>query len=215
VRRALATALLLCAAACGTVQVDMNEPRRVVGTENAVRVDAEISGEDVQAGAHVPITYTITNQRTVPIAVADLVPATSYDPESQTITVDIGSDVPGMTLLPRLISIAPGEKKTFTTTARITFALPRNRDGGHTDPLTGLRLRINFLGDTSGSFQQLIGIPERGIADPKLADELFPMWLERNEVLYTNAVPMRWQAMVPDGAEVQTRSAPPVRRRRP
>ena len=41
-------------------------------------------------------------------------------------------------------------------------------------------------------FEKLIAIPERGVFDPKLADELFPKWLERNQTLYTNALPMRW-----------------------
>ena len=210
-KRLLALAvLLLSAMSCATTNVNMDEPRRVVGTENAVRIDAEIIGEEVQNGAHVPITYAITNQRATAIAVADLIPTTAYDPETQTLTVDIGTEVPGNTLLPRLISIAPGEKKTFNTMARMVFALPRNGDAHRAAPLTELRLRLNFLGDTSGGFQQLIGIAERGIADPKLADELFPIWLERNEVVYTNAVPMRWK-----GSEDSTDAPRPAVRRRP
>jgi hypothetical protein len=210
-RRLLGSAvLLLCATSCATTNVNMDEPRRVVGTENAVRIDAEILGEEVQNGAHVPITYVITNQRTTAIAIADLLPTTAYDPETQTLTVDIGTEVPGNTLLPRLISIAPGEKKTFNTMARMVFALPRNSDAHRAAPVAELRIRVNFLGDTSGGFQQLIGIPERSIADPKLADELFPIWLERNEVVYTNAVPMRWKGT---GEETETPRPAPVRRR--
>jgi hypothetical protein len=212
-RRVLASvAFLACAAACSTANVNMDEPRRVVGTENAVRIDAEISGEEVQNGAHVPITYVITNQRPTAIAIADLIPVTAYDPETQTITVDIGSEVPGLSLLPRLISIGPGEKKTFSTMARVVFALPRNTDAHLADPRTELRLRVNFLGDTSGAFQQLIGIPERAITDPKLADELFPMWLERNEVVYTNSIPMRWKGT---GDSLETPRTAPVRKPRP
>jgi hypothetical protein len=190
----------------------MDEPRRVVGTQNAVRFDAELVGEDVQSGGHVPITYVITNQRSEPIAVADLIPETSYDSETQTITVGIGSEVPGTMMLPRLLVIAPGEKKTFTTSARMTMALPRRLGDNPTAPVLQLRLKLNFLGDTSGAFQTLIGIPEKSIADPKLADALFPLWLERNEVVYTNAVPMRWKTF----QDPSDASRPaPARRRRP
>jgi hypothetical protein len=184
----------LLAAGCATTAVDMNEPRRVVGTESAVRVDAEITGDEVSNGGRVPITYEITNQRTVPIAVADLVPETTYDSETRTITVTIGSEVPGELFLPRLIRIDPGEKKTFSALARIAFVLPpRPIDGSTLPPSADLRLKINFLGNTEG-FQELIamGEKEKALNDPKLAEELFPVWLERNEVVYTNSVPMRW-----------------------
>lgn len=207
----LSAVLVVFTVGCATAKVDMNEPRRVVGTENAIRFDAEIAGEEVRNGAQVPVTYVITNQRTVPIAVADLIPETSYDPETQTITVGIGSEVPGMMLLPRLLVIGPGEKKTFTTAARMAFALPRLDPRGGA-PVLQLRLKLNFLGDTSGGFQALIGIPEKSIGDPVLADALFPLWLERNEVIYTNAVPMRWRTLQ------EPADAPrpaPVRRRRP
>ena len=212
VRRVLLSSVIFAFTfACATAKVDMNEPRRVVGTENAVRFDAEIVGDEVRNGGHVPITYVITNQRTEPIAVADLIPESSYDPETQTITVGIGSEVPGMMLLPRLLVIAPGEKKTFTTSARLALALPRQLDPRGGSPVLQLRLKLNFLGDTSGGFQALIGIPERSIGDPALADALFPLWLERNEVIYTNSVPMRWKS-IQEPADAASRPAAPRRR---
>ncbi len=192
-----ALALALVLAGCATAKVAMTEPRRVVGTENGVRVDAEITGDELQSGGQVPITYAIRNERSQAIAIAELIPETAYDAESHMMTVGIGSEVPGTTFLPRLIVIAPGETKTFKAAAKLRFAFPRSARG---TPATELRLKVNFLGDTSGRFQELIGIPEKGVADPKLADVLFPLWLERNEVVYTNAVPMRWKAM-PEPAE--------------
>lgn len=207
-------ALALLFAACSTLPVDMDEPRRVVGTESAVRIDAEIRAEEIRPGTPVPITYEITNQRGESIAVADIVPVTTYDAETQTITINIGSEVPGQQLLPRLIAIAPGEKKAFTGSARMSFALQTNTGDPRKRMPASLRLKVNFLGDTK-PFADLINLPEKekAIADAKRADELFSVWLERNEAVYTNAIPMRWVAMAtPDVAQPAT----PVRRgRRP
>ncbi len=180
---------LLFSAACASTAVNMSEPRRVVGTESMVRVDAEISDE-LRAGAPIGITYVITNQRTTAIAVADILPDTTFDPETRTVTVNIGSEVPGTTILPRLVKINPGEKKSFQTSARIARMLPAESADPRKVPTTLLRLKVNFLGDTA-PFAELIDIPEKGIADAKRADELFPVWLERNEAVYTNAVPVQ------------------------
>ena len=201
--------LALLFAACSTVPVDMNEPRRVVGTESAVRIDAEVRTEEIRPGAPVLFTYEITNQREQEIAVADIIPVTTYDSETRTITVNIGSEVPGQQLLPRLIPIAPGEKKTFTGSARMSFAMQRPAGDPRVVHPASLRLALNFLGDTK-PFAELLNIPEKAVADAKRADELFPVWLERNEVVYTNAIPMRWLTM-----EQTQPQPPPTRRRRP
>ncbi len=190
--RTLIAVLLLAAAGCASSAVDMEEPRRIVGTESSVRVDAQVIGDSAQPGGLIPVTYEITNQRPTAIAVADIIAETMWDAETNTITVNVGSEVPGNELLPRLIEIGPGEKKTFTIAARLRNLVPmRTSDPIHPPAPAEFRLKVNFLGDTA-PFRQLIGIGERAIADPKLADELFPLWLERNEVVYTNSIPMRW-----------------------
>ncbi|MDP9194305.1 MAG: hypothetical protein M3P06_21625 [Acidobacteriota bacterium] len=177
-------------AGCASTAVDMAEPRRIVGTLDAVRIDAQVSVDQVSPGAHIPITYEITNQRDKAIAVAELLPDTSYDAESHTFTVSIGSEVPGNSMLPRLVVIEPGEKKTFSTMARVIYVVPPRGDP-QGRPSASFRLKLNFLGDTE-PFRELIGIKEVAVSDPKLADALFPLWLERNEVVYTNTIPMRW-----------------------
>jgi hypothetical protein len=189
----------------------MDEPRRVFGTESMVRVDAEIRGEELRVGAPLQINYAITNQRPNTIAVADIIPVTTFDTETLTVTVNVGAEVPGEQTLPRLIPIGPGETKTFTTAARVAFvAQSRSADPRARVPAS-LRLKVNFLGDT-GPFADLLDIPERIVADKKRADELFGVWLERNEVVYTNAVPMRWV-----GRDVTEpgRGTPPPPTRRP
>lgn len=208
------SALLILLTACASAPpVDMGEPRRIVGNENKVRVDAQVTGEEASAGATLPITYEVTNQRDTPIAIADIVSDTNYDSESNTFTVNIGSEVPGNETLPRLVMIAPGEKKTFTTAARMKYIMPRRSPS---DPRYNMpaefRLRVNFLGDVE-PFRQLIGIRETMVADAKLADELFPLWLEKNEVLYTNTIPMRMLSRTDNMQGVETPPPIPGRRR--
>lgn len=197
--------LLVFATGCASTKtVDLNEPRRILGTENQVRVDAEVFGERVSSGSAITIKYDITNERENPIAVADILPETSYDAETQTITVSLGSEVPGNHLLPRLIAIAPGEKKSFQVTARITLMFPTDAMTPLTRYPNALRVKLNFLGDTA-PFRQLIGINEKAVSDHTLADALFPEWLEKNEIVITNPLPMRWR--------VEETAPPPTRRR--
>jgi hypothetical protein len=181
--------MVLILGACSTASVDRTQARRVVGSESGVRVDAEIFGEVMRTGSPVAITYEITNGRSERIAVADIIPVTSWDPEELLVTVDIGSEVPGEVMLPRLVAIEPGETKVFSTSARIAFPMPM--PPGQQPPAVALRLKVNFLGDVE-PFRALVGITEKAVADRALADALFPLWIERNEALYTGTVTLRW-----------------------
>ena len=188
---------------CASVdKVDLTEPKRVLGSENNVRVDAQIFAEKISPNALVRVTYEIENQRPNPIAIADIVPEVDYDGETRMITVSLGSEVPGNELLPRLIKITPGERKAFTTGARMNLFLPGS------GPLLAtpryLQLKVNFLGETQ-PFQKLIDISEKAIFDPKLADSLFPTWVENNEAVTTNAIPIQWSGQTADsGVSAET-----------
>lgn len=181
--------LALGALACASSGVDLDEPRRVLGREADVRVDAQIFNERIGPGSGIRMTWEIENMRGDAIAVADLVPAISYDATERTFVIHLGSEVPGNELLPRLILIAPGERKTFTGSVKVNLHLPRP------GPLTSyprfLKVRVNFLSDT-GPFAELIAIPESSVYDPDLADRLFPQWIEANETVATNAIPIQW-----------------------
>jgi hypothetical protein len=199
---------------CASTQqpVDMKDARRVVGTENEVRIDAEVYGDRLTTSTTLPIKYAITNNRTQPILIADIIPDASYDEETQMVTVSIGSEFPGNLLVPRLIPIGPGEKKTFNTAAHVAI----NASAGAASPWArhpnAVRIRVNFLSDPV-PFQQLISIKENAVADKALANALFPKWIEDNETVTTNALPMSW-AGVRNDAFNGANPPPPSRGRR-
>lgn len=190
--RTLAASFLLLgslALGCGSTGVDLEEPRRVLGREADVRVDGQIFGERIGPGAGLRLTWEIENMRGDAIAVADLIPVVTYEVEERTLVVHIGSEVPGNDMVPRLIVIPPGERKTFHGSAKANLNLPPP------GPLAAypryLKLRVSFLSNIA-PFEQLVGIPEVSVFDPDLADRLFPLWVEANENVATNAIPIQW-----------------------
>jgi len=199
---------LFLVACSSTKPVNMSEPRRVVGTESDVRVDAEVYGDRLGPSVTVPLKYDITNHRQTTILVADLIPESTYDPDTHMVTISIGSEIPGEQYLPRLIPIRPGERKSFSTAAHVVIVA--NTASPWIPRPNALRLKINFLGDPT-PFEKLISIPEKAVHDPVLAAQLFPKWVEGNETVFTNSLPMRW-ATTP--ADETTEPTTPVRRRR-
>ncbi len=208
-----AVALLFVAACASTPKVDMKEPRRLVATDNDVRLDAQVKGDTLGPSTEVPIDYEVTNNRETAIAIAELIPDSTYDADTQTVTVSFGSEVPGEQLLPRLILIKPGEHKTFSSAARVNVPITElvAQNPFHRYP-NGLRIRLNFLGDAS-PFMKLVGISERAVHDPTLAAELFPKWVEQNESVITSVLPMHWIG-TPAGNDGDVPIGP-VRRKKP
>jgi hypothetical protein len=204
---------LVVVSGCATSQktVDMQDARRVVGTENEVRVDAEVYGDRLNTSTTLPIKYDITNQRSQPILVADIVPDASYDDETQMVTISIGSEVPGNVIVPRLIQIGPGEKKSFNTAAHIAIRAVSVNSPWVRHP-NAVRIRVNFLDDTA-PFQQLIAIKETGIISKQLANALFSKWIEDNETVTTNALPMAWAGARTDAFNAANPGQPPPVRR--
>jgi len=207
-RRASAILVLLLAACSSTAPVNLTEPRRVVGTENNVRVDAEVFGDTLSPNVNIPIKYDITNNRPTTILVADLTLLASYDPESLMVTVDVGSEIPGEQFLPRLISIPSGAKKSFKGAAHVSI-ISNPASTPFVPRPNKLRIRVNFLGDPK-PFEKLIDIPERAVHDPELADALFTKWVEGNETVITNTLPMHWRGTTPTMDDAST----PTGRRR-
>lgn len=188
-----ACATLLLAGCVSAPTVDLEEPSRLLGREADVRLDAQVFAEQLGTGSAVRMTWEIENQRPEPIAVADIVPAVSWDSAERTLVIHLGSEVPGNALVPRLVEIAPGEKRGFGGVAKVNIVLPPRT------PLNAypqsLQVRLSFLSNTE-PFRELIGIPETAIADSALADRLFTQWVESNETIRTNAIPIDWRGKV-------------------
>jgi hypothetical protein len=168
---------------------EQEEPRRALGTMNDVRIDVAVYSDKLTPNTVVPIKWDITNHRDRTILVADLIPNAMYDPDTRTVTVDLGSEIPGENFLPRLIAVRPQERKSFSGSAHVNIAA--NPVSPWTPKPNGIRVRLNFLDDTS-TFAPLIEIKEKAVYDPKLADALFQKWVDNNETVVTNTLPMRW-----------------------
>ncbi len=176
---------------CATT-VDMDERNRVAGLENGVRVDANFYGL-VQSGrtASISLVYEIENRRDRSVAFAEMVPISSFDSETGTFTVIVGSEVPGQEMLPRLIEIKPGERVSLTAGARLV--VPPVDPEFRGKPPGQIQLKVVFLEDVE-PFRELVGISEVAISDAKRADELFLPWVESTLSVTTNAVPLRRHA---------------------
>ena len=192
----IAAIVLLHAAAATADSIDMDNPRRTVGREDDVRVDAQLVQDTVSPGSAIGIAYQIENLSSTPVAVADRVTSATYDADSRTITVAIGSEVPHDGKMPHVVTIAPGEKKVFRTGATPML-------GGAASRLAAPRfvqVKVTILRDLV-PFAQLIAAqaqaqqprPSRP-AGQLLSDELFDNWFESNDTIFLNAVPVRFSS---------------------
>lgn len=193
----LAVALLAAACASTPSPVDLKEPRRVLGTEANVRLDAQVYQDHLSESIAIPISYDVTNHRRESILIADLVPNATYDPETRAVTIQLGSEIPGENFLPRLIPVKPEEKKSFSTVAHLNIAAhPGTPWAPRPDRVL---IKLSFLTDPK-PFEQLVDIKEKAVYDPKLASDLFTKWVDGNETVVTNSLPMRWGSGSPDPA---------------
>ena len=185
---------MLVAVAAEAAHVDMNDPRRAVGREDDVRVDAELIQDTVSSGSPVGVTYQVQNLTQHPIAIADKVCDLTYDSDSRTITLLVGSEVPNGGEMPHLTTINPGERKTFTTGAVLHVATSTVRSQLANAPQF-VEIHVNVLRDIA-PFGALIEEQAKGAgalpAPIRLSDQQFDKWLESNDTILLNAIPVRY-----------------------
>ncbi|MBW3565862.1 MAG: hypothetical protein KY459_14210 [Acidobacteria bacterium] len=178
--------LLILASSCATPDaVDKTELARLVGREGDVRIDAQILGSNLNLGSNIGIVWEVENLRPDPIAIADIVPEASYDPDTGVVSILLGSEVPGNQLLPRLDQILSGETRTFTTSARLGVRPARMGAAGY------VRIRLAYLANTE-PFAELIALEQKALRNPELAEQFFMPWVESIRFVTTNEVPLQW-----------------------
>jgi hypothetical protein len=186
----VSTVCLFEVAAAQAARVDMNDPRRALGREDDVRVDAELISDTVSSGSPVGITYQVQNLSNDPIAIADKVCEVSYDADAQAIVVSIGSDVPKAGVMPKLVVVAPNEKKTFTAGGVVHVTTPITGS-----PFTAVphivQISVNILRHLD-AFRPLIEQQTRATAPIALTDAQFEKWLENNDTIFLNDIPVQY-----------------------
>jgi hypothetical protein len=187
------------AAAATAGNIDMDDPRRSVGREGDVRIDAQLVRDTVSPGAPVGITYQIQNLSAAPVAVAAKVSDASYDAETRTITLAVGSEVPPDGNMPQMVLIAPGEKKVLQAGATPRFSATATRTSMGATPRF-VQVKVAILRDIE-PFAALIQTQD-GRTKRRLPDELFEKWFECNDTIFLNTIPVQFvPAMSTGGAE--------------
>ena len=189
----LITILILCSSQIFAASVDMNDPLRAVGRENDVRVDAQLVTQVVRSGTPIAIHYQIQNLTTSAIAVAEKLCSASYDDDARTITLSLGSEIPPDGEMPKMATIAPGEKKTFSVAAPF-YVTVRAHGSRVTAGPRYLQIKVNVLRNLV-PFAELLKnqVRARPHTAVSLTDEQFDQWLEGNDTIFLNALPIRFE----------------------
>lgn len=188
----LAVATLFSAVAAHAAHVDMSDPRRALGLEDDVRVDAQLIQDTVSSGSPVGITYQVQNLTRQAIAIADKLCDVSYDSDSRTITLSVGSEVPKGGEMPHLTLIPAGEKKTLTTGAILHITTPADHSPFVSVPQF-VEIHVSLLREVT-PFHSLIEEQSRAATPVMLTDQQFDQWLQSNDTIFLNAIPVHYTA---------------------
>ena len=194
-------AVVLTAAEARAAGVDFKDPRRALGREDDIRVDAQLAQDTVSSNSPISVTYQIQNLSASPIAIADHVCDSSFDPDTQTITITIGAEIPQGTAMPHLVIIAPGKSRSFRTGAAIHLAVNTQKPWA---PLPRyVQITVNVLRDLQ-PFAALIEEQSHVPVVP-LPNELFDQWVASVSSVPLNSLPVRWsnsgRSGVPDASQ--------------
>jgi len=207
--RAIALTVLLIAltTAAEAARVDMRDPRRALGREDDVRVDAELAQDSVSSHSNLAVTYQIQNLTDAPIAFADRKSEASYDSDTQTITVAFGAEVPDGETMPHLVIIAPGETKTFRGSGAVTIVTPSVRTPWLPVPRF-VQIKVTVLLDVK-PFTALIEQQNKTAAAPALDDDhSFDRWVNAVGSVFLNLIPVRWDGKSRKGGIDAEQAAP-------
>src|SRR5438477_4117178 len=171
--------------------VDFNDPRRALGREGDIRVDAELAQDTLSANSPVTVTYQIQNLSKATIAIADKIADTDFDLESLTVTLAIGAEIPPGTQMPHLVTINPGEKRVLTSGALLHVAVPNVRTRWSAVPRF-VQVKVTVLRDVT-PFAKLIEQQNRNAAPVALPNNMFDRWIDASDSIVLNAMPVDWK----------------------
>ena len=194
-------AMVVSAAADAGTSIDMNDPLRAKARENNVRIDAQLVTGTIAPGAPIGVNWQIQNESDVTVAVATRVVDATYDADSQTITLAIGSEVPKDGNMPQMVLVAPGETKVFRASATPAIAPAAFRGTGRGAPRL-VQVKVSILRELE-PFLALI----KTANTQRLSDELFDRWFESTDTILLNTLPVQWSPRAHQVVDVQQRSA--------
>lgn len=199
---AAAAVAVLVTSVARAAHVDMSDPKRALGREDDVRVDAQLATDNIGSNTPISVTYQIENLTGHSVAVADRVSDISYDTDSQTLTLSIGSEVPANGTMPHLTIVNPGEKRVLTSGAVAHVNVPSVRT-----PFTAVpryvQVKVNILRDIT-PFEKLIAQQKDPAVSNRvqaLSDAQFEQWIESSDAIFLNSIPVRWNAGRPSAVE--------------
>jgi hypothetical protein len=199
---AVAIAAVAISTAANAASIDMNDPLRAKAREDDVRIDAQLLSDTVSPGAPIGVNWQIQNFTEGPVAVDTKHVKASYDPDSQTITLAIGSEVPDDGNMPAMVVVAPGETKVFRAAAPAAIS-PVAARGGQKNAPRYVQVKVSILRD----IQPFLPLIEKHSARPqRLSDELFEQWFESTDTIFLNTLPVMWSAR-PKGVDAEQRTS--------
>lgn len=176
----LAVTLCSCSSASTQSTIDYQDNYRFAGSLSGVRVNAQLIGDTGRLP--LSVVYEIENGRDHEIAVVTGVAHASYSEPDRTLVLNVGAEIPESENM-LVERIRPGEKRSFTSTAALGSAPnPRLRQAARF-----VKVKLIYLRGLAG-FN--VEEHETGRASIRVTDAAFPHWLEKNESLTTNALPL-------------------------
>jgi len=100
--------------------------------------------------------------------------------------------VPKEGVMPRLVILAPNEKKTFNAGGVVHVAVPANGNPFVSVPRY-VQIKVNVLRGLR-AFQALIEQQTRSATPVALNDKQFEQWLENNDTIMLNEIPVHYSA---------------------
>src|SRR3954471_3601767 len=190
-RIAVAVAVIvLISSTARAAGVDFKDPRRALGREDDIRVDAQMLQETLSPGSPISVTYQVENLTSEPIAIADKVADATFDADSQTITVSIGAEIPEGAAMPHLTTIAPGQTRAFRIGASPQILTADAKSPWAHVPRF-VQIVVNVLRDLK-PFANLIAQQAKSATAPPLPNALFDTWVASVSSVELNALPVRW-----------------------